>query len=146
MAKAKNKTVANDADVEGFIGAVEPARRREDAHALLEFFARVTGMKAKMWGASMVGYGRYAYTYESGREGEFLMTGFSPRKQSLSLYIMPGYEFEGMSEKLARLGKHKLGKSCLYVNKLADIDLDVLEEIVLAGMAKLRERWDTWDE
>ncbi|MEM9384477.1 MAG: DUF1801 domain-containing protein [Pseudomonadota bacterium] len=146
MAKAELKTVANDVDVQTFINNVEPPRRREDAQLLLALFARVTGMEAKMWGPSIVGYGRYAYRYDSGREGEFMMTGFSPRKQNLSLYIMPGYEFDGMSEMLERLGKHKLGKACLYINKLADVDLDVLEEIVLAGLEKVRGRWDTWEE
>lgn len=146
MGKANNKTTANGGSVEEFVANVEPPRRREDAQALLAFFSRVTGLRPKMWGPSIIGYGRYAYKYDSGREGEFLLTGFSPRKQNLSLYIMPGYEFDHMREMLDRLGKHKLGKACLYINKLADVDLEVLEEIVRAGMAKVRERWDTWDE
>ncbi len=146
MAKASNKTTANADSVEDFIAGVEPERKREDAQALLKFFGKVTGMKPKMWGAAIIGYGRYAYKYESGREGEFMITGFSPRKQNLTLYVMPGYEFDSMKEKLERLGKHKLGKSCLYINKLADVDLAVLEEIVREGMATLKTRWPTWDE
>ncbi|MEO1306260.1 MAG: DUF1801 domain-containing protein, partial [Pseudomonadota bacterium] len=82
---------------------------------------------------------------ESGREGDMLLTGFSPRKQNLSLYIMPGYQFGNMEEKLNRLGKHKLGKACLYINKLADVDMDVLEEIVLDGIAYMHENYETAD-
>lgn len=91
----------------------------------------------------MIGYGRYHYKYDSGREGEFFLTGFSPRKTALTIYVMPGYR--DMSENLARLGKHKIGKSCLYINKLDDIDLDVLEEIVLEGLTYMRANYQTWD-
>ena len=92
-----------------------------------------------MWGPSIIGYGRYHYRYKSGREGDFLATGFSPRKANLSIYIMPGYQ--DYSEILNRLGKHKLGKSCLYVNKLADIDLEVLAELIRAGLQDLDRVW-----
>ena len=102
-------------------------------------FRRVTGWAPKMWGPSLIGYGKYDYTYDSGRTGEMLATGFSPRKANLVLYIMPGYaEYAPM---LDRLGKHKLGKSCLYINKLADVDMDVVEEIVRAGLDDLAKRW-----
>lgn len=146
MAKANNKTQATSVDPQDFIAAVEPDKKKVDAQALLAFFNRVTGLKPKMWGPSIIGYGRYHYKYESGREGEFMLTGFSPRKQNLTLYVMPGYRFGEMQEKLARLGKHKLGKSCLYINKLADVDMDVLEEIVTEGVAYMRETYETWDE
>lgn len=146
MAKAKNKTVATEVDPTEFIGLVEPEKKRADAEALLSLFNRVTGLKPKMWGPTIIGYGRYYYKYESGREGESMLTGFSPRKQNLSVYIMPGYRFGDMEQKLSRLGKHKLGKSCLYINKLADVDLDVLEEIILDGVAYMREKYKTWDE
>ena len=146
MAKAKNKTVATNDDPAAFIARVEPEKKRNDAAELLGFFNRITGMKPKMWGPTMIGYGRYHYKYESGREGEFMLTGFSPRKQNLTVYVMPGYQFESMKEKLDRLGKHKLGKSCLYINKLADVDLDVLEEIVLEGITYMRDKYETWDE
>ena len=99
-----------------------------------------------MWGPSIIGYGRYQYKYDSGREGESMLTGFSPRKQNLTVYIMPGYRFDSMQEKLGRLGKHKLGKSCLYINKLADIDMDVLEEIVVDGVAYMRDTYATSDD
>lgn len=145
MAKANNKTVATAADPAEFIANVEPEKKRADAVELLSFFNRVTGLDPKMWGPSIIGYGRYHYKYESGREGEFMLTGFSPRKQNLTVYIMPGYRYDTMQEKLDRLGKHKLGKSCLYINKLADVDLDVLEEIVLDGVAYMRDNYETWD-
>lgn len=145
MAKAKNKTTATQADPAAIVAAIEPEKRKADAEALLDLFGRVTGLKPKMWGPSIIGYGRYHYKYESGREGESMLTGFSPRKQNLSIYIMPGYRFGDMENKLSRLGKHKLGKSCLYINKLADVDLSVLEEIVLDGLEYMRENYETWD-
>ena len=104
-----------------------------------KLFRSVTGLEPQLWSGSMVGYGTYHYKYESGREGSFFMTGFSPRKTNLSLYIMPGYE--DMGDRLERLGKHKLGKSCLYINKLADVDLTVLEDIVRYGFDIMVERY-----
>lgn len=145
MAKANNKTQATTVDPKDFIAAVEPEKRKTDAEVLLNFFNRVTGLEPKMWGPTIIGYGRYHYKYESGREGDAIITGFSPRKQNLTLYIMPGYRFGDMQEKLARLGKHKLGKSCLYINKLADIDIDVLEEIVRDGIAYMKDKYETFD-
>lgn len=102
-------------------------------------FRKATGFEPVMWGPSIVGYGRYHYRYKTGREGEFLATGFSPRKAAHSIYIMPGYA--DFSDLLSRLGKHKLGKSCLYVNKLADIDLDILAELIRAGLENLDRLW-----
>lgn len=145
MAKAQNKTQVTKTEPSEFIAAVEPEKKKQDATTLLEFFNKVTGLKPQMWGPSIIGYGRYHYKYESGREGEFMMTGFSPRKQNLTVYIMPGYRYDSMKEKLSRLGKHKLGKSCLYINKLADVDMDVLEEIVLEGLSYMRENYQTSD-
>ena len=106
---------------------------------LAALFQEVTRFAPQMWGPSIVGYGRYHYTYESGRQGDFLATGFSPRKAAFSIYILPGYTDFGPI--LDRLGKHKTGKSCLYVNKLADIDLAVLGELIRAGLADLARRW-----
>lgn len=143
MAKAELKTKPTEASPKDFINAVEHPTRRDDALALLEFFNRVTALKPKMWGPSIIGYGRYAYKYDSGREGEYFLTGFSPRKSAMSIYIMPGYR--DMSDKLARLGKHKTGKSCLYVNKLTDIDMEVLQEIVEDGVSYMRKNYETWD-
>jgi len=139
-----NKTKPTTVLPRDFLATVEPERRREDGLALLDFFDRITGWTPKMWGGSIIGYGRYAYKYESGREGEFFITGFSPRQAALTVYIMPGYR--DMSDKLARLGKHKTGKSCLYINKLADIDMIVLEEIVGDGIAYMEANYETWSE
>ena len=143
MAKAKLKTTQNEKSVNDFIDSVENPKRCSDAKALLKLFNRITGLKPKMWGSSIIGYGRYEYKYESGREGEFMMTGFSPRKANSTVYIMPGYQ--DLSEMLGRLGKHKTGKSCLYINKLEDINQDVLEEIINFGLEYMREKYNTYD-
>ena len=142
-AKTSLKTQPTDVDPLAFVSAVEHPRRREDGLVLLDVFGRVTQLKPKMWGGSIVGYGRYAYTYDSGHSGEFFLTGFSPRKTALTIYVMPGYR--DLSQQLERLGKHKLGKSCLYINKLADVDLGVLEEIVRNGVDYMRAHYETWD-
>lgn len=139
MSRNDNKTTATEASVKDFLASVEPERKRQDAEALDALFQRVTGFQPRMWGPTIVGYGQYHYRYATGREGDFLATGFSPRKASLSIYIMPGYGDFG--DLLARLGKHKTGKSCLYVNKLADIDLSVLEELIAAGLRDLNTHW-----
>ena len=136
---AENKTKATEVDVSDFIGAVEPEKKKSDAERLNKIFQEVTGFEPKMWGPSIIGYGRYHYKYDSGREGDFLATGFSPRKANLTLYIMPGYADFGPI--LDRLGKHKKGKSCLYINKLDDIDEDVLKELIAAGLKDLDGKW-----
>jgi len=143
MAKSTNKTQPTKLSPRKFLKSVEHPTRRADGLALLSFFNEVTGLKPKMWGPSIIGYGRYHYKYDSGREGDFLLTGFSPRKPALSIYVMPGYR--DMSEKMNRLGKHKTGKSCLYINKLSDIDLDVLDEIISDGLGYMRKNYQTWD-
>ena len=135
-----NKTQATDIPVESFLASVEPEKKREEAQQLDALFRRVTGWQPLMWGPSMIGYGEYHYRYESGREGDFLATGFSPRKARHSIYILPGYGDYG--DILARLGKHARGKSCLYVIKLADIDLDVLGELIEAGVRDLSRRYE----
>ncbi len=126
------------ASVAAFLDAVEPAGRREDAQALHRLMARVTGEAGEMWGPSIVGYGRYRYRYESGREGEWMLTGFAPRKANMVVYIMPG--FEGAEALLARLGRHRTGRSCLYLGRLSGVDLGVLEELVAGSVATMRER------
>ncbi|WP_108816507.1 DUF1801 domain-containing protein [Loktanella sp. Alg231-35] len=136
---AENKTQPTTQNVAEFIAAIEHPTRRADAEVLDAMFRRVTGWAPKMWGPTLIGYGQYHYTYKSGRSGEFLATGFSPRKANQVLYIMPGYaDFQSIMD---RLGKHKLGKSCLYINKLADVDLDVVAELVRAGIDDLATRW-----
>ncbi len=131
---SENKTRQTGKAVTDFIDAVDHAGKREDAKVLDAMFRRVTGEEPVMWGPTMIGYGTYHYKYDSGREGDFLRTGFSPRKAKHSLYLMGGYCDPVASEKntevLSRLGKYAQGKSCLYINKLADVDLQVLEELV----------------
>lgn len=131
------KTVPTDQPVAEFLSAVQPDRRREDSFELLEIMSRITGTEPVMWGPSIVGYGHYDYHYDSGHSGSFFRTGFSPRKSALSVYIMPGYQ--DYSAILSRLGKHKIGKSCLNINKLADIDTEVLEELIRAGLKRMEE-------
>ena len=132
-------TTQNTNSVEDFIAAVEHPTRRADAITLDKMFREITGWQPRMWGPTIIGYGAYHYVYDSGREGDCLATGFSPRKANLSLYIMPGYaDFQPI---LDRLGKHKIGKSCLYINKLSDVDLDVVAEIVKAGLVDLNKKW-----
>lgn len=141
---ATNKTQTTDVDPAAYIASVEHPVRRSDAETLLDMMTRVTGYPAKMWGPSIIGFGRYHYRYDSGREGDFLLTGFSPRKANLVVYILPGYD--DISEQLGRLGKHRVGKSCLYINKLADVDLAVLEEIVTDAVQRMRRGYETFDE
>lgn len=143
MTKAELKTKPTAVDPIDFVDAMEHETRRTNARALLELFGRVTGLEPRMWGPSIIGYGRYHYKYDSGREGEFLMTGFSPRKANLVLYIMPGYR--NIQADLDKLGKHKTGRACLYINKLADIDLDVLGKIINDGVAHMRATHQTYD-
>jgi hypothetical protein len=135
---AENKIRQTDADVEAFLNAVPEERKRQDSFAILELMKEVTGEEPKMWGASIVGFGSYHYKYASGREGDMAITGFSPRKQNLTLYIMGG--FDNYEDLRARLGKHKVGKSCLYVNKLDDVDQDVLREMVQRSVTYMRHR------
>jgi len=134
--KADNKTMPTKVSVRDFVNSVENETRRKDAKALMKIFKEVTGMTPQMWGPSIIGYGRYHYKYESGREGENLITGFSPRKAKHSLYLMGGYcddmAAKRREELLSQLGKYKSGKSCLYINKLADVDMDVLEQMIAA--------------
>lgn len=139
MAKAQNKTVATDANVAAFIAAVPDAQRRADSEALVDLMSRATGCPPKMWGPGIVGFDSYHYVYDSGREGDMAMVGFSPRKQHLVLYIVPGFkDYEAL---LKRLGKHKTGKACLYLNKLADADSAVLEQLVAASVAAMRSKY-----
>ncbi len=141
---AENKTKPTGVDPVDFVATVEHDTRRADTEVLLEMMRRVTGCEPKMWGPTIVGFGRYHYRYESGREGDAMITGFSPRKANLVIYVMPGYDDIG--DDLAELGKHKLGKSCLYINKLADIDLGILEQIVSDAVVKMRRDHETFDD
>lgn len=130
-----NKTKPTDASVDAYIAQVTPQRRQDDSLVLLDMMRRVTGEAPVMWGESIVGFGEYHYTYKSGRSGDWPRTGFAPRKASMSVYIMPG--FDGCRDLLGRLGKHKTSVSCLYINKLADVDMTVLEEVVRFGWQEM---------
>jgi hypothetical protein len=125
---SESKTRPTKVKVEDFLNAVEHPTRKADGFELLRIMKDITKKKPVMWGPSIVGFGSYHYKYESGREGDMPIVGFSPRKTSLSLYIMPG--FEQYEEILGRLGKHKIGKSCLYISKLTDVDISVLKELI----------------
>ena len=125
---AENKTKLNDASVEEFLHSIENDQRREDAIKVNALMEEVMGEPGKMWGSSIVGYGSYTYKYASGRTGDWMLTGFSPRKASTTLYIMAG--FDNYDELMSKLGKYSTGKSCLYVKKLDDVDTDVLKQLV----------------
>ena len=134
---AQPKTQKTDASVEDFLNGVENERKREDSFAILELMQGVTGEEPAMWGTSIVGFGEYSYRYASGRKGEWPLVGFSPRKRNLALYIMSG--FEDYDALLSDLGKYRTGKSCLYVNKLADVDLPTLRRLVEESVAHMAE-------
>ncbi len=131
------KTKKTDANVRDFLDKVEDESKRADCDQILAMMEDVTGEKAAMWGSSIVGFGSYHYKYASGREGDWFLIGFSPRKRNFSLYIMSG--FDEYDDLLGQLGKHSTGKSCLYVNKLADVDLDVLRMLMEKSVQHMRE-------
>lgn len=136
---AENKTVANDGDVEAFIESIEDENKRNDARSIMKMMEEITGENPTMWGTSIVGFGSYHYVYASGRKGDFMMTGFSPRKRNTSIYVMPGFSEYG--DLLSKLGRHKLGRSCLYVTKLSDVDEGVLRTIVERGYQDMKEKY-----
>ena len=139
MAKAELKTKKNKASVKNFLDSIEDKQKRKDCKELAKMMRKATGKNAKMWGSSIVGYDEYHYKYASGREGDFFRVGFAPRKQSLTLYIMDGF---GKYERLmAKLGKHKTGKSCLYVKRLSDIDKNVLEELIGESLKHFEKKY-----
>lgn len=134
---AENKTKLTDASVDDYLAAIEDEARRMDCEALTRLMAEATSYPPKMWGTSIVGFGSYHYKYESGREGDACLTGFSSRKGDISIYLVK--HFPGQDELLAKLGKYKLGKGCLYVRKLKDVDPAVLSQLV-AGTVAERKR------
>jgi len=134
---AKLKTRKNDASVEDFLEGVPNEKKREDSFAILEIMREVTGEEPAMWGTSIVGFGSYRYRYASGAEGEWPLVGFSPRRQNLTLYIMSG--FDDYDDLLANLGMYKTGKACLYINKLEDVDLATLRELVRQSAGHVAE-------
>jgi len=134
----QQKTQSAPFDRAVWLAGLEPSRRAEGA-ALLGLFTRATGWQARLWGPSMVGFGRYAYRYDSGHAGEALATGFAARKGEWVVYVMPGYADH--SAILARLGPHRAGKSCLYLRRLDRVDVAVLEELIRAGLQDLARHW-----
>ena len=139
MAKYEAKTRETEVDVDAFIDAVPDPQRREDAKRLRAMMERVSGYPARMWGPSIVGFGRYHYRYESGHEGEAARIGFSPRAKELVLYVVES--FSRYQALMDRLGKYKTGKSCLYVKRLSDVDEAVLEELIAEGLAYMRDKY-----
>jgi hypothetical protein len=141
MEKNQNKTVEHDGSVDEFLEkvATDMPNRVADTREVMAMMAEATGEPAKMWGSSIIGYGSYHYKYDSGREGDFMLIGLSPRKAQLSLYIMPGYgQFQ---ERIDQLGKVKTGKSCVYIKKLEQIDKDVLRKLIEESVAYMREKY-----
>lgn len=132
------KTKVNDGSVQDFISSIENDARRDDSRTLLNLFTKVTGHEPKMWGASIIGFGQYHYKSEKSRqEGDWMITGFSPRKQNLTLYIMHGFDAYG--DLLDKLGKHKTSKGCLYINKLSDVDIAILEKIITVSFEDMKK-------
>lgn len=133
------KTKENDSDVVAFIDRVENPKRQEDAYKLLDIFSETTGLKAKMWGPSIIGFGSYHYKYASGHEGDAMLVGFSPRKAKMSLYFATGdTEREAL---LQELGKHTSGKACVYINKLEDVNIDVLRDLIKQSIIFLKKTY-----
>jgi len=138
---AEPKTRPTDAPVDDFIAAVDHAGRREDARAVCALLRELTGKEPEMWGPSIIGFGRYRYTDGKGKPAEWPMVGFSPRKANLVLYVLHGDETPG--DLLQRLGKHKTGNACLYLNRLSDVDQGVLRDLCAWSVARMRERYET---
>ncbi|KPL79372.1 hypothetical protein ADN00_02730 [Ornatilinea apprima] len=130
------KTKINDQPVEAFLNKVEDPQKQQDSFAILDMMAEITGQPPRMWGDSLVGFGKYQYKYASGHQGEWFLVGFSPRKQNLTLYFMSGFdEYDGL---VAKLGKYKTGKSCLYIKKLEDVNQGVLRELIELSIKLMR--------
>lgn len=134
---AELKTQKNDGDVATYLNSIDNEQKRTDSFELVKLMEDVTGAEATMWGDSIVGFGTYHYKYASGRENDWFLVGFAPRKRSLTLYIMSG--FDAYDELLGKLGKHSTGKSCLYINKLSDVDTAVLRDLVQQSVDHMRK-------
>ena len=137
----ENKTKPGKTSVTAFINAIEDRQKRSDAKKVMAMMRDATGSRARMWGASIVGFGSCHYRYDSGREGDFLITGLSPRKQALTVYIMPGFaRFESLMKKL---GKYKTGKSCLYIKRLSDVDEKTLKRLIVDSVKHMQKKYKT---
>jgi len=134
---AELKTKVNQASVDKFLKSIKDERVQDDCYKIVEIMQKATNAEPKMWGTSIVGFGSYHYKYASGREGDWMLTGFSPRKQNLTLYIMPSFdEYDSL---MKDLGKHTTGKSCLYIKKLEDVDTKVLKKLVAQSVKKMKK-------
>lgn len=132
---AELKTKSNDASVDDFLNAIKDEQVRADCFTIVEIMQKVTKAKARMWGSSIVGFGAYHYKYASGREADWMLTAFSPRKQNITLYIYPG--FDGYDELMAQLGKHSCGKACIYIKRLSDVHLPTLKKLINASVKNM---------
>ena len=139
MHMAELKTKANDLSVDAYVDAITDEARRQDCRALIKLMSSVTKCKPTMWGAGIVGFGAYHYKYDSGHEGDACLTGFASRKGDISVYLMCG--IAGQDALLAKLGKHKMAKACLYVRRLSDIDLSVLQQLIAESIAEIKRRY-----
>ena len=138
---AENKTKPGKASVTAFVNGIEDKQKRSDVKKIAAMMREATGSRATMWGSSIIGFGSYHYKYASGREGDFMVTGLSPRKQALTVYIMPGFgRFESL---MAKLGKYKTGKSCLYIKRLSDVDEQVLKRLIVGSVKYTRQNYET---
>jgi len=131
------KTKPNKKNVETFIGKIADPVKRQDSKVVLDIMKKVTGEQPLMWGSSIIGFGKYHYKYASGREGDWMLTGFSPRKQNLTIYIMPG--FDRYKALLVKLGKYKTSVSCLYIRRLSEIDLSILEKLIKKSLNDMKK-------
>jgi len=138
---AENKTKATKQSVATFLNGIDDKDKRADAKKVAAIMQKVTGAKAAMWGSSIVGFGQYHYKYESGREGDFMLAGFAPRKKALTIYIMAGFKL--YDSLMKKLGKYKTGKSCLYVERLSDIDEKVLTQLIDKSVQYMRKNYET---
>jgi len=135
-----NKTIPNSASVTDFLDKITNPQKRTDAYFLLELMKEITGETPVMWGPGIIGFGSYHYKYDSGREGDMMLTGFSPRKLNFSLYIMAGFDRYG--DLLKKLGKHGTGKSCLYIKRISDIDIEVLKELITTSYTYYQKKYN----
>lgn len=135
----KNKTQKTEESIELFLSSIEDEQKRKDSYTLLELMFKITKAKPHLWGTSIIGFGEYHYTYASGREGDWFLTGFSPRKQALSLYLMCDLANDGLT--FDGLGKYKIGKGCLYIKRLSDIDLKVLEQLIKDSIEIIKKKY-----
>jgi Domain of unknown function (DU1801) len=136
---AEQKTKPTEQSVDDFLDTIPDEKVRADCHALIRLMKKVTGHAPKMWGPAIIGFDQYHYKYESGREGDICLTGFSPRKQNLTLYVLA--DFPGQEDLLNRIGKHKNGKGCLYIKRLEDVDIKVLESVIRQSVDFIRKKY-----